>query len=62
MAGAIVEQARGRFDPLLVEVAEANGKARGFYRICGFIDHERKLDEGSGLQFLIVRLADPSAA
>ena len=32
-------------DPLLVEGAEANEKAIGFYRSCGFVDHERRLHE-----------------
>ncbi len=59
---ALVEHARGRFDPVLVEVAEANNKAIGFYRSCGFVDHERKVDEGSGLSLLILRLQDPGSA
>ena len=58
---ALVEHARGRFDPVLVEVAEANKKAIGFYRSCGFVDHERRVDEGSGLPLLILRLEDPGA-
>ena len=58
----LVEHARGRFDPVLVEVAEANKKAIGFYRSCGFVDHERRVDEGSGLSLLILRLKDPGAA
>ncbi|MEE8407673.1 MAG: hypothetical protein V3S32_11050 [Acidimicrobiia bacterium] len=45
-----------------MEVAEANEKAIGFYRSCGFVDHERRLDEGSGLPLLILNLVDPSAA
>ncbi len=59
---ALVEHARGRFDPVLVEVAEANTKAIGFYRSCGFVDHERSVDEGSGLPLLILRLEEPGAA
>ena len=59
---ALVEHARGRFDPVLVEVAEANKKAIGFYRSCGFVDHERRVDEGSGLSVLILRLKDAGAA
>ena len=47
---------------MLVEVAEANKKAIGFYRSCGFVDHERRVDEGSGLPLLILRLKDPGAA
>ncbi len=59
---ALVEHARGRFDPVLVEVADDNWKAFGFYRSCGFVDHERRVDEGLGLTLLILRLEDPGAA
>jgi putative acetyltransferase len=59
---ALVEHARGRFDPVLVEVAEANEQAIGFYRSCGFVDHERKVDKASGLPLLILRLEDPPGA
>ncbi len=58
---ALIEHARGRFDPLLVEVFEANTQAIGFYRSCGFVDHERRVDEASGLAQLILRFVDPSA-
>lgn len=58
---ALVEHVRGRFDPVLVEVAEANEKAIGFYRSRGFVDHERSVDEGLGLPRLILRLKDPGA-
>jgi putative acetyltransferase len=53
---ALVEHARRRFDPLFVEVFEANTRALGFYRSCGFVDHERRLDEDSGLTQLILRM------
>ncbi len=59
---ALVEHARGRIDPVLVEVAEANTQAIGFYRSCGFVDHERRVAEGSGLSLLILRLEEPGAA
>ncbi len=59
---ALVEHARGRFDPVLVEVFEANKQAIGFYRSCGFVDHERRVDEGSGLPQLILLLQEPGAA
>ncbi len=59
---ALIEHARGRFDPVLVEVFEANKQAIGFYRSCGFVDHERRVDEGSGLPQLILRLQEPGAA
>ena len=59
---ALVEHARGRFDPVLVEVAEANTQAIGFYRRCGFVDSERRDDEASGLALLILRLEEPGAA
>ncbi len=59
---ALVEHARGRFDPVLVEVFEANEQAIGFYRSCGFVDHERGVDEASGLPQLILRLEDPPHA
>jgi putative acetyltransferase len=52
---ALVEHARGRFDPLDVEVFEANEKALAFYRRCGFGDHEHTVDPGSGLTLLILR-------
>jgi ribosomal protein S18 acetylase RimI-like enzyme len=53
-----VEHARGRFDLVLVEVFEANEQAIGFYWRCGFVDHERRVDEASGLPQLILRLED----
>ena len=59
---ALIEHVRGRFDPVLVEVAEANEKAIGFYRRRGFVDQERRDDEASGLPLLILRLENPSAA
>ena len=59
---ALVESVRGRFDPVLVEVFEANEQAIGFYRSCGFVDHERRVDEASGLPQLILRLEDPPDA
>ena len=46
-----------RFEPLFVEVFEANEKAVGFYRGRGFVDHERGVDEASGLSQLILRMA-----
>lgn len=55
---ALVEHVRDRFDPLLVEVFAANHAAFGFYRSCGFVDHDARVDKGSGLQQLILRLAD----
>lgn len=60
---ALVEHVRGRFDPVLVEVFEANERAISFYRKCGFVDHEGRIDEESGLPQLILRLEDaPDAA
>ena len=59
---ALIEHVRGRFDPVLVEVLEANEKSIGFYRNCGFVDHERRVDEESGLPLLILRLEDPDQA
>ncbi len=59
---ALVEHARGRFDPVLMEVAEANTQAIGFCRSCGFVDHERRVDEVLELSLLILRLEDPTAA
>ncbi len=43
---------------LYVEVFAANHAAFGFYRSCGFVDHDARVDKGSGLQQLILRLAD----
>lgn len=53
---ALVEHARRFHDPVFVEVFEANEKAIGFYRSCGFVDHDRRIEEGSGLPLLILRL------
>ncbi len=47
---------------MLVEVAEANTQAIGFYRSCGFVDHERSFDEGLGLPLLILLLQDAGVA
>ena len=55
---ALVEHARQLYDPVSVEVFEANEKAIGFYRSCGFIDHERRVDEESGLPQLILRMEE----
>jgi putative acetyltransferase len=59
---ALVEHARLLHDPVFVEVFEANDKAIAFYRSCGFVDHEARIDEESGLPQLILRLenAPPS--
>jgi putative acetyltransferase len=57
---ALVEHARARYDPVFVEVFEANEEARRFYRTCGFVDHERRIDSDSGLPQLILRLEDPN--
>jgi putative acetyltransferase len=59
---ALIEHARGRFHPVLVEVFEANEKSIGFYRNCGFVDYERRIDDTSGLPQLILRLEDPDHA
>jgi putative acetyltransferase len=53
---ALVEHAHQRHDPVFVEVFEANEAAIRFYRARGFVDHERHLDEESGLPQLILRL------
>jgi putative acetyltransferase len=57
---ALVEHARESYDPVFVEVFEANEGAIRFYRSCGFVDHERRVDEESGLPQLILRLEDPN--
>ena len=56
----LIEFARERYDPVFVEVFEANEAAVRFYRQRGFVDHERRIDEGSGLSQLILRLEDPA--
>jgi putative acetyltransferase len=56
---SLIEIARERFDPVYVEVFEANDKALGFYRRVGFVDHQRNIDPGSGLPVLILRLEEP---
>jgi len=55
---ALIEYARLHHDPVFVEVFEANDKAIGFYRSCGFVEHEARLDEESGLPRLVLRLAN----
>jgi GNAT superfamily N-acetyltransferase len=55
---ALVEYARERFDPVFVEVFEANEEAIRLYGKCGFAEHERRVDEESGLPQLILRLGD----
>ena len=57
---ALVEHARLLHDPVFVEVFEANEKAIGFYRSCGFVDHERRTDDDSGLPILVLRLEIPA--
>lgn len=56
---ALIEHARRSHDPLFVEVFEANEEAIRFYRNRGFLDHERRADEESGLPQLILRLEEP---
>lgn len=56
---ALIEHVRHRFAPVLVEVFEANEAAVRFYRHSGFVDHEQRIDEDSGLTQLILRLEDP---
>ncbi len=56
---ALVEYVARRFDPLLVEVFAANERALGFYRSCGFVEHERGVDEASGLELVILRMEQP---
>ncbi len=54
---ALVEHAAARHDPLYIEVFAANERALAFYRRCGFVDHETRIDEGSGLPQLILRMS-----
>ena len=56
---ALLERTRLRRDPVFVEVFEANERAIGFYRSSGFVDHEARVDEESGLPQLILRLENP---
>ena len=56
---ALIERARERYDPVFVEVFEANEDAIRFYRRRGFVDFQRRVDEGSGLPQLILRLETP---
>jgi putative acetyltransferase len=55
---SLIEIARKQFEPVFVEVFEANEKALGFYRRAGFVDHQRNIDPGSGLPVLILRLEE----
>lgn len=54
---ALVELAHELHDPVFVEVFEVNERARAFYRARGFVEHETRIDEGSGLRQLILRLS-----
>ena len=58
---ALVEHAPLLHDPVFVEVFEANEKAIGFYRSCGFVDHQRRTDKESELPMLILRLKIPTS-
>jgi putative acetyltransferase len=56
---ALIEHARERYDPVFVEVFEANEGAKRFYRRRGFVDYRRRVDKESGLLQLIMRLENP---
>ena len=58
---ALIDHARLLHDPVFVEVFAANKRAVAFYRSCGFVDHEHRIDEASGLTQLILRLTDLGA-
>ena len=53
---ALIEHSCKLHNPVFVEVFEANEQAIRFYRRRGFVDHERRFDEESGLPQLILRL------
>jgi putative acetyltransferase len=53
---ALVEHVRNRHEPLFVEVFEANRRAIDFYRGRGFVEDERRFDEGTGLPMWIMRM------
>ncbi len=57
---SLVEHARHLYDTVFVEVFEANERAIGFYRSCGFVDHERRADDESGFPMRILRLENPT--
>ena len=57
----LVAHAQRCSDLLLVEVFEANVRAIGFYRRCGFVEHERIVEEASGLPLLVMRLGHQGA-
>lgn len=52
----LVAHARTLHDPLFVEVFAANADALRFYRRCGFVDHDSRVHEDSGLIELILRM------
>eukprot|EP00037_Helgoeca_nana_P037312 m.15538 g.15538 ORF g.15538 m.15538 type:complete len:130 (-) comp8690_c0_seq1:44-433(-) len=52
---ALVEHVAAKHDPLLVEVFEANARARGFYAALGFAPHETSVHEETSLPVLILR-------
>lgn len=53
---ALVERVAQDRDPLFVEVFEVNTDAVLFYRHRGFVDHDRTVDERSGLVMLTLRM------
>jgi putative acetyltransferase len=53
---ALIGHVRRCYDPLFVEVFQANVAALSFYRNLGFVDHAQHIDEATGLPLLILRL------
>jgi GNAT superfamily N-acetyltransferase len=59
---ALIEHARERYTPVLVEVFEANEAASEFYRGCGLSITSAESTRSPGFPQLILRLEDPSPA
>ena len=54
---ALVAHARTLHDPLQVEVFRVNAKAIAFYESCGFVEESAHIDEGTGLEAVIMEMA-----
>ncbi len=58
LGAVLIAHAQSLHNPLFVEVFEANERALKFYRRCGFEDHSTRIDKGSGLPQLILKMRD----
>lgn len=54
---ALIEHARTLHDPLRIEVFRKNEKALAIYEHCGFVEESSHIDEGTGLEAVMMRVA-----